>query len=176
MNLDVFNLFSANRSAAYTVIGGWSITPDQIYIGMTRLLYPFFMGLLLSRINKLIKIKRGFWWCSVLIIVMLAMPRIGGMENMWMNGAYEAFCILIICPLIVAIGAGSDIKGKKSVAVCTFLGEISYPLYITHFPLVYMQIAWANNHPDAPLGTVICLSVSIFILSVGFSLWQPQAI
>lgn len=169
MNLDVFNLFSANRSAAYTVIGGWSITPDQIYIGMTRLLYPFFMGLLLSRINKLIKIKRGFWWCSVLIIVMLAMPRIGGMENMWMNGAYEAFCILIICPLIVAIGAGSDIKGKKSVAVCTFLGEISYPLYITHFPLVYMQIAWANNHPDAPLGTVICLSVSIFILSVGLA-------
>ena len=169
MNLDVFNLFSANRSAAYTVIGGWSITPDQIYIGMTRLLYPFFMGLLLSRINKLIKIKRGFWWCSVLIIVMLAMPRIGGMENMWMNGAYEAFCILIICPLIVAIGAGSDIKGKKSVAVCTFLGEISYPLYITHFPLVYMLIAWANNHPDAPLGTVICLSVSIFILSVGLA-------
>lgn len=169
MNLDVFNLFSANRSAAYTVIGGWSITPDQIYIGMTRLLYPFFMGLLLSRINKLIKIKRGFWWCSVLIIVMQAMPRIGGMENMWMNGAYEAFCILIICPLIVAIGAGSDIKGKKSVAVCTFLGEISYPLYITHFPLVYMQIAWANNHPDAPLGTVICLSVSIFILSVGLA-------
>lgn len=169
MNLDVFNLFSANRSAAYTVIGGWSITPDQIYIGMTRLLYPFFMGLLLSRINKLIKIKRGFWWCSVLIIVMLAMPRIGGMENIWMNGAYEAFCILIICPLIVAIGAGSDIKGKKSVAVCTFLGEISYPLYITHFPLVYMQIAWANNHPDAPLGTVICLSVSIFILSVGLA-------
>ena len=169
MNLDVFNLFSANRSAAYTVIGGWSITPDQIYIGMTRLLYPFFMGLLLSRINKLIKIKRGFWWCSVLIIVILAMPRIGGMENMWMNGAYEAFCILIICPLIVAIGAGSDIKGKKSVAVCTFLGEISYPLYITHFPLVYMQIAWANNHPDAPLGTVICLSVSIFILSVGLA-------
>ena len=97
------------------------------------------------------------------------MPRIGGMENMWMNGAYEAFCILIICPLIVAIGAGSDIKGKKSVAVCTFLGEISYPLYITHFPLVYMQIAWANNHPDAPLGTVICLSVSIFILSVGLA-------
>lgn len=169
MNLDVFNIFSANRSAAYTVIGGWSITPDQIYIGISRLLYPFFMGLLLSRINKLIKIKRGFWWCSVLIIVMLAMPRLGGQENMWMNGAYEAFCILLICPLIVAMGAGSDIKGKKSVAICTFLGEISYPLYITHFPLIYMQIAWANSHPDAPLGTIICLSVSIFILSIGLA-------
>lgn len=169
MNLDVFNIFSTNRSAAYTVIGGWSITPDQIYIGISRLLYPFFMGLLLSRINKLIKIKRGFWWCSVLIIVMLVMPRLGGQENMWMNGAYEAFCILLICPLIVAMGAGSDIKGKKSVAICTFLGEISYPLYITHFPLIYMQIAWANSHPDAPLGTIICLSVSIFILSIGLA-------
>ena len=81
MNLDVFNIFSANRNAAYTVIGGWSITPAQIYIGISRLLYPFFMGLLLSRINKLIKIKRGFWWCSILIIVMLAMPRLGGQEN-----------------------------------------------------------------------------------------------
>lgn len=170
MNLDVFNLFSANRTtAAFTVIGGWSITPDQIYIGFTRLLYPFFMGLLLSRFNKLIKVKGGFWWCSILVTAILVMPRIGGEENMWMNGAYEAFCVLIMFPLIVLMGAGSNISGKSSVAVCTFLGEISYPLYITHFPLIYMQIAWTNAHPDAPLGTVICLNVSIFILAIGLA-------
>src|SRR5262249_38940813 len=32
------------------LIGGWSIEPHQFRIGFTRLLYPFFAGLLLSRI------------------------------------------------------------------------------------------------------------------------------
>ena len=169
MNLDVFNLFSADRGAPYTVIGGWSVTPGELYIGATRLLYPFFMGLLLSRINKLIKIKRGFWWCSILVALVLVMPRIGGEENMWMNGAYEAFCILVMFPLIVSMGAGSDVSGKRSVAICTFLGEISYPLYITHYPLIYMQVAWTTTHPDAPLGTIVCFNVSIFILALGLA-------
>jgi peptidoglycan/LPS O-acetylase OafA/YrhL len=168
LNLDVFGLLAGQRDAnAYTVIGGWSLTPAQIYIGFTRLLYPFFMGLLLSRLNKLIRTRRGgFWWCSALIVVMLALPRLGGEESMWMNGAYEAFCILVMFPLVVLMGAGSSLKGKRSVAVCTFLGEISYPLYITHYPLVYMHIAWAGQHPDAPLSTVICFSVSVFIFAI----------
>ena len=167
MNLDVFNLFSEGRGAPYTVIGGWSATPGQLYLGATRLLYPFFMGSLLSRMNKLIKVKRGFWWCSVIITVMLAMPRIGGTENMWMNGAYDAFCILVMFPLIVAMGAGSNVKGARSVAICTFLGEISYPLYITHYPLIYMLTGWAHNHPDASQGTIIFQGVATFILSIG---------
>lgn len=73
------------------------------------------------------------------------MPRIGGETHMWMNGAYEAFCVLLLFPLIVSIGAGSEINGKRSVSICKFLGEISYPLYVTHFPLIYMQIAWAKD-------------------------------
>jgi peptidoglycan/LPS O-acetylase OafA/YrhL len=170
MNLDTFHLFDTDRATAYTVIGGWSLTPDQIYVGFTRLLYPFFVGLLLSRIGKLIPIKRGgFWWCSLLIVVMLAMPRIGGAGNMWMNGAYEAFCILAMFPIVVLMGAGSALKGKRSVAVCNFLGEISYPLYITHYPLIYMHISWAEKHPDASLGTIVCLSVSLFIFAVGIA-------
>jgi peptidoglycan/LPS O-acetylase OafA/YrhL len=170
MNLDTFRLFDAERATAYTVIGGWSLTPDQIYVGFTRLLYPFFMGLLLSRIGKLIQIKRGgFWWCSLLIVVMLAMPRIGGAEKMWMNGAYEAFCILAMFPMVVLMGAGSAIKGKRSIAVCNFLGELSYPLYITHYPLIYLHIAWASEHPDASLSTIVCLSVSLFIFAIGIA-------
>lgn len=168
LNLDLFGVLG-DRPAAYTVIGGWSLTPQQLYIGFTRLLYPFLTGLLLSRIGKSIRLRGGFWWCSALILILLAMPRIGGTEHMWMNGAYEALCILLIFPLIVMTGAGSTVTGRRSAAVCSFLGAISYPLYITHYPLVYMQIAWAQAHPDAPLGTAVCLSVSVFILSVGIA-------
>lgn len=148
----------------------WSLTFE--YIG--NLLYALFIRrfpnlLLLSRIGKSIRLRGGFWWCSALILILLAMPRIGGTEHMWMNGAYEALCILLIFPLIVMTGAGSTVTGRRSAAVCSFLGAISYPLYITHYPLVYMQIAWAQAHPDTPLGTAVCLSVSVFILSVGIA-------
>ena len=107
LNIDVFGVLATREYAAYTVIGGWSITPTQLYIGASRLLYPFFMGLLLSRVNRLITIKRGFYWCSLLVAAILVMPRIGGETNMWMNGTYEAFCILIMFPLIVIMGGGA---------------------------------------------------------------------
>lgn len=168
-NIDTFGLLEKRTGTAYTLIGGWSVNPEQLYIGISRLLYPFFMGLLLSRINKLIKIKRGFYWCSLFVAVLLVMPRIGGETYMWMNGAYEAVCVLALFPLIVMMGAGSSVTGKRSVAVCKFFGEISYPLYITHFPLIYMQIAWARNHPDAPLSVHVFLAVAIFFLSIGIA-------
>ena len=66
----------------------------------------------------------------------------------------------------MAAGAGSRVSGKRAAAVCKFFGDISYPLYITHYPLIYMHVAWAAEHPDAPLGTHICVSVSLFFLAV----------
>ena len=171
LNIDIFHVLQTRDYAAYTVIGGWSLTPDQIQIGFTRLLYPFFVGLLISRLGKTIQIKRGFWWCSLLITIILVMPRIGGdnPENFWMNGLYEAICILFILPTIVAMGAGSSIKGKRSIAVCKFLGEISYPLYITHYPLIYMQMSWAVTHKDLPLSTHIFMALCIFILAIAIA-------
>lgn len=64
------------------------------------------------------------------------------------------------------VGAGSEIKGKAQ-KVCKFVGEISYPLFITHYPLVYIQMAWKTNHPDAPLSQIICVSVGLIIVAIG---------
>lgn len=130
------------------VIGGWSLTPDQLGIGISRLLYPFFAGLLLSRIAKPGKIKNAFMWSSLLITAILICPRIGG-DQYWMNGIYESFAIIILFPLTVYLGASGDIKGKKATKLCNFLGDISYPLYITHYPIVYIFAAWRfdNNEP-----------------------------
>ncbi len=89
------------------VIGGWSLEPLQLQIGFTRLLYPFFAGLLLFRIGKRIHIKYTFFWCSLLLVVFLSIPRIGGSEHLWMNGLYESITIIFIFPLIVCLGAGS---------------------------------------------------------------------
>ena len=169
LNIDVTGFLEERSYASYTVVGGWSTTPDQLQVGLTRLLYPFFCGLLISRIGKLIKVRGGFWWCSLMIIILFCMPWMGlGTEGeaRWTNGLYEAVCILVFFPLIVAMGAGSSVKGSKSEAINRFLGEISYPIYITHYPLIYMQMSWADSHKDAPLGTHIFVAVCIFVLAI----------
>ena len=169
LNWNVFGLLTEARDPhIYTVIGGWCLSSEQIYIGFTRLLYPFLSGLLLSRIGKKITLKGGFWWCSLLLVAIFSMPCVGGPENI-LNGIYNAGCILFIFPLIVMIGAGSQIKGEKSAKICTFLGELSYPLYITHYPVLYMQMNWAWNHPEAPLYAHILVAVSSVLISIGLA-------
>jgi len=133
------------------LIGGWSLNSEQMYIGFTRLLFPFFGGVLLCRIGKLIRIKNAFWWSSLLIIIMLSIPRIGDEHHVWMNGIYESVCLIVVFPLIVSIGAGGKLHNARSEKICTFLGEISYPLYITHYPLIYLFTAWVVNN-KVPLG------------------------
>jgi len=123
------------------VIGGWAVNGPQLRIGFTRLLYPFFAGLLLFRTGKLFRFRHAFWVCSVLIVALLALPRFGGADHPWANGLYEALVILFAFPLIVALGAGSRLEGRYSTKICTLLGEVSYPLYITHYPLIYLYTA-----------------------------------
>lgn len=168
MDIDVFGLLAGRESARYTVIGGFGVTPDQIYIGVCRLLYPFFGGLLLYRLGKLrICLRRGaMLWCSLAIAATLVVPHIGGETDDWLNGLYCAVMILIVYPAIVAAGAGSPLKGRRTTAVCKFLGTISYPLYITHYPMIYVQMSWAARHADAPVSVHIWVAVSIFIAAI----------
>ena len=54
-------VFSPRDYAAYTVIGGWSLTADQLVIGFSRLMYPFFAGVLMSRLKCIIPVRHcGF--------------------------------------------------------------------------------------------------------------------
>jgi peptidoglycan/LPS O-acetylase OafA/YrhL len=128
------------------VIGGWSLEPSQFYIGCVRLIFPFFAGLLLSRAARLTYIKNAFFWCSVLLIIVLSTPRIGDADHLWMNGLYESISIIVLFPLIVYLGASGDVKGKYAGRLCKFLGDISYPIYITHYPIIYTYFGWVYDH------------------------------
>ncbi len=131
--------------------GGWTLNFDHMYIGFVRVLFPFFGGLLLSRVIKPKYIKNAFLWCSLLLAAILFMPRIGGEANVWMNGIYEAFCIIVLFPIIVYLGASGVIHGKRAGKFCLFLGDLSYPLYMTHYVLVYFYVAWVSNNSGITL-------------------------
>ncbi len=132
------------------VIGGWSVDATQLHVGFARLLYPFFAGVLLMRLGRRIRVRNAFAVCSLLLLAALAFPRVGGPHHLWANGLYDSFAILLLFPVIVAMGAGGKVAGAFSTRLCRFLGAISYPLYITHYPLIYIYTAWAVQNKVRP--------------------------
>lgn len=150
------------------VDGGFSFQKFHLHIGLARLLYPFFAGVLLVRMGKLVPLRNAFTICSLLLCVILSFPRIGGTEHLWMNGLYESVCIIILFPLIVSIGAGSRITGKYSIKICKFLGAISYPIYITHYPLYCLYLAWVLNN-NVPMSKGLLAGLAFLIVSIAIS-------
>ena len=129
------------------IIGGWSIDDStQLKIGFIRLAFPFLAGLLLARIGKLRYTKNAFLSAALLLVVLLSVPRLGDADSLCLNGLYECFCLIIMFPFIIWLGAGGKVQGYKASKVCKFLGDISYPIYITHFPITYVYMAWVTNN------------------------------
>ncbi len=126
---------------------GYSLTGTEFTGGSLRLLFSFSAGLLLSRIFKpAANVKGAFWICGLSIVTLLAIPRIGGAEHLWMNGMYDTMCCVVFFPLLVYLGASGKTTDKYTTLICKFLGDISYPLYMVHYPFIYLYYAWVKNH------------------------------
>ncbi len=152
------------------MIGGWAVDRQQLHIGFARLMYPFFAGILLMRLGVRPHVKHAFALCSLLLVVTFALPRFGGPEHLWVNGLYEAFCIIVLFPLIVSLGAGDRLRSPGAIKVCRFLGGISYPLYITHYPLIYVYTAWVTrDHVPAARGAVFGVLLLMTALAIAYA-------
>ena len=164
LNLDVFGIFGERGANCNSVGGGYYLTGLHLYIGFARLIFPFFCGLLLSRMKAGIRVKGGFWVCVTILVVLLMMPYVPGGEIGQVNcmdGVYYSLVILVAFPIIVSLGAGSEVTGR-SRSICRWLGDMSYPLYMTHMPFHFLQVKWMTEHPDAPLSTHIFIGIILF--------------
>lgn len=153
----------AMTRASGDLIGGWSLEPEQLRVGFTRLLFPYMAGMLLRRAVNPGSGKNTFFIAGALLIFVLSVPRIGDHSNVWLNGWYESMIIILVFPLIIYLGAIGEVTQKTTQKICTFLGDISYPLYITHFPLMLVYYAWISNNKityakGTPVGILLILA------------------
>ncbi len=160
-----FAIFGKNGD----VIGGWALNLDQIYVGFCRLLFPFLMGLLMAKIFKKTTVPMPFLLCSVWLIILLSIPRIGDNTHNWQNGMYDTFTIIFLFPAIIWLAASGSLSTSFSINICKLLGNISYPLYITHFPIMYIFYAWVvNNKISMEAAWPMALALFLAMLLVAF--------
>lgn len=136
--------FAVTDQSGYGSIGvGWTVDRTNILVGSLRMLCPFTMGLLLSRIFKPIHYARGaFWTSAALLLIIFHVPYIHSDGALSLNGIFEAACIIAVFPLVVWYAASGKTTDIASTRICRFLGDISYPLYIVHYPLMYAFYMW----------------------------------
>ena len=130
--------------SGYDMIGvGWTLDGVNFLGGSLRMLFPFSLGMLLSRKFKPFQMKGAFWICSIVLLILFCVPYIKvDTAPISLNGLFEAACIILIFPVLVWLGASGKTTDKRSTQICKFLGDISYPLYAVHYPIMYLFYAW----------------------------------
>ena len=150
--------------SGYGMIGvGWTIDEVNFWGGLVRMLFPFTLGMWLSRTFKPKKVKGAFGVCSIALIALFAVPYIASEGKINLNCLYEYVCIAFIFPFIVWLGACGSINSKGVTSkMSKTLGDISYPLYIVHYPIMYIFYAWLIDKQIYTLGG--CLGVALLVV------------
>lgn len=148
-------ILTAHRNG--NLSSGWDY--PRFWVGSLRMMFSFFAGLLLFRSGKLIKVPMAFIVCSITLICLFIVPVSK------YNGLYEAACVIIAFPLIVATGAGGVVTGRWAI-ICNYSGALSYPIYILHYPFLSIYVNWIRvNHPtDGYIAIVAILLFFFFII------------
>ena len=154
--------FFVGNVSGYDMVGvGWTIDEVNFWGGLVRMLFPFTMGMLLARIFKPSKVKGAFWICSIVLVMLFAVPYIKPDYSISLNSLYEVVCIAFLFPLLVWLGACGRVSGRVG-KLNRMLGDLSYPLYIVHYPIMYIFYAWLIEKKVYTLNE--CLGVALIVV------------
>lgn len=151
----MMGLFACLNVSGYGSIGvGWTLDTVNFFGGLLRMLFPFSMGLLLSRVHRPLVVRGAFWLCSALLFALFIVPFLGCTAQFSLNGLFEFSCLIAVFPLIIVLAASGRTTDRFSTLVCKTLGDLSFPLYMVHYPFMYLfyywmmqseRTAWANT-------------------------------
>jgi peptidoglycan/LPS O-acetylase OafA/YrhL len=156
---------TANTKASLD--GGWGY--PEIWMAPLRLTVSFVMGLWLYRIHDRIRFPRiGLLLLSIVLVVCFQMPQFSKVSGLSFNGLYDAACVLFLFPLVILCGAHSN-AGTGMIRLCKFSGRLSYPLYITHIPFVYVLAGYSwTRHPSMDVKLIWIFLLIPFVIFVAW--------
>ena len=132
------------------------------------MLFPFTLGMLLARSFHPRKIKGAFWICSAMLLAVFSAPYIASEVSISLNSLYEVACITLVFPLIVWLGACGSAEGTTE-KISGLLGDLSYPLYIVHYPLMYLFYSWLIDRHYYALRDTLFTPIAVIAVSIALA-------
>lgn len=167
LGLAWFALFDV---VGYGMIGvGWTLDGMNFFGGLLRMLFPFSLGMLLSRRFTPIHVRGAFWICAAVLVLLFFVPYVEGKHTILFNGLFEIICIVLVFPALVWIGASGKTTDRKSTLICKFFGDISYPLYAVHYPIMYLFYSWLIKNEHYTFGEVWPVALVVYFGSVALA-------
>jgi peptidoglycan/LPS O-acetylase OafA/YrhL len=132
----------------------------SFWMAPVRLCFPFITGLWLYRVRKRWpRVRVGWLPLTVLMVLVMALPTWPDVHGLKLNGLYEAACVVLIFPAMIVLGAHSE-PGAGMLSLCKASGRMSYPIYMVHFPFLYVWMNYvANEH--ASRGQLIAIGLAL---------------
>lgn len=160
-------VFTWTDASGYGSLGvGWTMGDYGFLSGSLRMLCPFTCGIFLSRVFRPVAVKGAFWLCAATLTLLFIVPALPADGPISLNGVYESICILLIFPLLVWLGASGTTTDAFSTRLCRFLGDISFPLYITHYPVMYLFYHWMIKTGNHTLADTWPVALGVMTLNI----------
>jgi len=143
---------------------------ETFWMAPVRLCFPFVTGLWLYRVReRLPNMRIGWLPLSLAMLAATAFPTLPAVGGVKLNGLYEAACVVLLFPAIIVAGRHSE-PGRGMLWLCKASGRISYPIYITHFPFLYVWMNFVANGRASQAGLVaIGVALVPFLLLVAWA-------
>lgn len=143
---------------------GWG--GDNFIGGGVRVFYSFLAGMLVYRTKWIIRSRLGFLSMSILLALVFIVPF-----SDKVNWFTDSLIVLLYFPLLVALGAGARLTARFT-KLCRFSGEISYPLYMVHYPFLWIFLSYVEAKKPAvsemvmiiPIATLLLICLAYFIM------------
>jgi peptidoglycan/LPS O-acetylase OafA/YrhL len=127
------------------------------WTGAARVSFSFLAGLLVYRSKWIIRTRLGFVALSLLLLLAFVMPYAKGG---WVR---EAVVMIFYFPLLVVLGAGATLSARAT-KFCKLAGNISYPLYMTHYSVIYIFGNFYDTHKPDALNVSLVVSGGVLVL------------
>jgi peptidoglycan/LPS O-acetylase OafA/YrhL len=95
------------------------------------------------------------------------------LQSIWLEIGEFFLKKYYVFPLVVYMGASGRLMNNGWVSkLCKFLGDISYPIYITHYAFIYWFTSWVVRKQEYLLGSttgyvvLTLVSVSVLLVSI----------
>lgn len=139
---------------------GWG--GDNFTGGGIRVFYSFLAGMLVYRTHWIIKSRISFTLIGLLLLIAFLIPYTDKF-----NFITDPAVIIFYFPFLIALGAGASLNSGHN-KLCKFLGEISYPLYMVHYPFIWLFFSYLEAKKPAMSQLEIIIPIGVLLL-IGFA-------